>query len=328
MKDLWSAVFNSLKSGQPVMLATVLKGECPGDTGLYSKKGILLAGKDIGQSEDTGLITVGANTLFQQWFWPRPGLVIFGGGHVALPVAKIGHLLDFEVTVCDDRKEFANSQRFPQAKVLAMPYDQAFDQLALNSSHYVVIVTRGHSHDRACMVRALDTEAAYIGVIGSPKKARETTAWLQDQGYSHNQVQRIFSPIGLDIHAKTPEEIAVSILGEIIREKSNRPAHASIEEIAEALGNKAEDEGCCLITIVSSQGSTPQGAGARMVLKADGHTVGTIGGGLVEKMALDKALQIMSTQAPRLLEYNLDNTMAAQEGMICGGRMTVFIQPV
>lgn len=327
MKDIWSAIFNSLKSGQPVMLATVLKGECPGDTGLYSKGGILLAGKDIGQSEDTGLISVGETTLFQQWLWPRPGLVIFGGGHVALPVAKIGHLLDFEVTVCDDRKEFANSQRFPQARVLAMPYDQAFDQLALNSSHYVVIVTRGHNHDRACMVKALDTEAAYIGVIGSPKKARETISWLQDQGYSHSQVQRIFSPIGLDINAKTPEEIAVSILGEIIREKSNRPAPANIEEIAEALGSKAETKSC-LITVVSSQGSTPQGAGARMLLLADGNTIGTIGGGLVEKMALDEALQIMSTQAPRLLEYNLDNTLAAQEGMICGGRMTVFIQPV
>ena len=287
----------------------------------------MLAGKGIGQPEKEGLISVGDTVLFQQWLWPRPGLVIFGGGHVAVPVAKIGAMLGFEVTVCDDRQEFANSQRFPQAKVLAMPYDQAFDTLALNSRHYVVIVTRGHYHDRTCLVRALDTDAAYIGVIGSPKKARETTAWLLEQGYPQSQVQRVFSPIGLDINARTPEEIAVSIMAEIIREKSSRPAPANIEEIAATLGNKAENESC-LITVVFAQGSTPQGAGARMVLQADGQTVGTIGGGLVEKVALDEAREALRTKSPRLLEYNLDNTIAAREGMICGGRMSIFIQPI
>ena len=205
--------------------------------------------------------------------------------------------------------------------------DQAFDTLALNSRHYVVIVTRGHYHDRTCLVRALDTDAAYIGVIGSPKKARETTAWLLEQGYPQSQVQRVFSPIGLDINARTPEEIAVSIMAEIIREKSSRPAPANIEEIAATLGNKAENESC-LITVVFAQGSTPQGAGARMVLQADGQTVGTIGGGLVEKVALDEAREALRTKSPRLLEYNLDNTIAAREGMICGGRMSIFIQPI
>jgi xanthine dehydrogenase accessory factor len=327
VKQLWSAVLNSLNSGQPVMLATEVKGQFPGSTGLYSKEGALLAGKGIGQPEKEGLISVGDTVLFQQWLWPRPGLVIFGGGHVAVPVAKIGAMLGFEVTVCDDRQEFANSQRFPQAKVLAMPYDQAFDTLALNSRHYVVIVTRGHYHDRTCLVRALDTDAAYIGVIGSPKKARETTAWLLEQGYPQSQVQRVFSPIGLDINARTPEEIAVSIMAEIIREKSSRPAPANIEEIAATLGNKAENESC-LITVVFAQGSTPQGAGARMVLQADGQTVGTIGGGLVEKVALDEAREALRTKSSRLLEYNLDNTIAAREGMICGGRMSIFIQPI
>ena len=116
-------------------------------------------------------------------------------------------------------------------------------------------------------------------------------------------------------------------MAEIIREKSSRPAPANIEEIAATLGNKAENESC-LITVVFAQGSTPQGAGARMVLQADGQTVGTIGGGLVEKVALDEAREALRTKSPRLLEYNLDNTIAAREGMICGGRMSIFIQPI
>lgn len=328
MKNLWSAVSQSLKSGQPVLLATEVAGDCPGRSGLYGEEGNLLAGEDIGQREKDGLITAGATTLFQQWLWPRPGLVIFGGGHVAVPVAQIGTLLGFEVTVCDDRKEFANSLRFPQAQILAMDYEEAFDHLSLNSRHYIVIVTRGHIHDRACLVRALGTDAAYIGVIGSPKKARETTAWLREQSFPLSQVQRVFSPIGLDINARTPAEIAVSILGEIIREKSSRPAPANIEEIAEALGTKADRKTWSLITIVSAQGSTPQGTGARMLVKTGGHTIGTVGGGLAEKMAMDAALQVMDTRVPRLLEFKLDNTVAAQEGMVCGGKMTIFIQPI
>ncbi len=328
MKNLWSAVSQSLKSGEPVLLATEVAGDYPGRSGLYDKEGNFLTGEDIGQRDNAGLIAIGSATLFQQWLWPRPGLVIFGGGHVAVPVAKIGALLGFEVTVCDDRKEFANSLRFPQAKVLTMGYDQAFDNLRLNSRHYIVIVTRGHIHDRTCLVRALDTGAAYIGVIGSPKKAAEMRDWLREQGFPLSQVQRVFSPIGLDINARTPEEIAVSIMGEIIREKSSRPAPANIEKIAGALAAKANRKSWSLITIVSAQGSTPQGAGARMLVKADGQTVGTVGGGLAEKMALDAALQVMDTQVPRLLEYKLDNTVAAQEGMVCGGKMTLFIQPI
>lgn len=320
MKQLWTVLHTSLLGGRPVRLALALAGEFSGRYGLYHQDGTFLAGEDVAPVEDQG-------THFSQWLWPRPGLVIFGAGHVALPVAQIGALLDFEVTVCDDREEFANSGRFPGARVLALPYEEAFERLTINSRHYLVIVTRGHFHDRVCLARALATEAAYIGVIGSPKKAAETRVWLKEQGFTPDQVRRMFSPIGLGIGAKTPGEIAVSILAEIVREKSKRPAPAQIEEIALALATKSAEEVWGLITVVSARGSTPQGAGARMLLLADGRTLGTVGGGLAERLALDAAQEVMAEGKPRLLEYDLDNTLAAQEGMVCGGKMSIFVQP-
>lgn len=328
MKDLfWTQVFQSLQDGKQVLVATEVLGNDPGRSGLYRQDGSLLAGEDIGLGTESGLVSSGPVTLFQQWLWPQPGLVIFGGGHVAVPVAQIGALLGFDITVCDDRSEFATPHRFPQARVIVAPYEKAFDLLDLNPRHYLIIVTRGHVYDRTCLVRALATDAAYIGVIGSLKKATETEAWLLEQGFSSSQVKRVFSPIGLNIGASTPEEIAVSIAAEIIKEKSSRPNSTGIEKIAEALATKPTGEDWALMTIVSAHGSTPRGTGTRMVLKAGGETIGTIGGGFIERNVLAAASDVMETKAPRLMDFSLDNALAAQEGMVCGGSMTVFIEP-
>lgn len=325
MHMLWTAVMESLKAGQPVQTVTSVRGENVGQWALYAKDGGLLAGEDLGANGADGLAVSGNVSLFRQWLWPRPGLVIFGGGHVAVPTARLGALLGFEVVVVDDRHEFANAQRFPDAKALALPYEQAFARLAINPRHYLVIVTRGHVHDNICLEKALETDAAYIGVIGSRKKAEETRVWLAARGFSAAAIDRVFSPIGLDIGARTPEEIAVSILAEIIREKSSRPASSGIEEIAQALAAKPV-ENWALITIVAAQGSTPQGAGARMLLKANGETVGTVGGGLIENMALTAAREVMATGIPRLVEFSLDSSLAAETGMICGGKLQAFIE--
>lgn len=327
MQDFWAKLSAGLEAGQQVLLVTEVGGPSAGRSGLYDKDGRKLAGENLGLDRRTGLVARAGTTLFQQWLWPRPGLVIFGGGHVAQPVAQIGALLGFRVTVCDDRREFANQGRFPGAQVLALPYEEVFQRLAINSRHYLVIVTRGHFHDRTCLVQALKTDAAYIGVIGSAKKAAATRDWLLAQNTPQERVERIHSPIGLNIGAVSPAEIAVSILAEIIRVKSQRPIAAGIEELAAALSGKPADETWGLVTVVAASGSTPQVIGARMLLKSNGETVGTVGGGPIENMALEAAKLVRETRVPRLLEYNLDNSLAAKEGMVCGGRMTVFIQP-
>ncbi|MGI6366477.1 MAG: XdhC family protein [Bacillota bacterium] len=324
MRELWRKVSDSLAEGIPVSLNTAICGPRAGACGLYSLDGHFLAGVDLGFAPGRGL----REDLFADILHPRPCLVIFGGGHVAVPVAELGKLVDFEVIVNDDRPEFANPQRFPHAdKILVKEHGQALAQLNPGPRHYLVIVTRGHVHDRECLIRALATEASYIGVIGSIKKATEMKQWLLEQGYGKEDVGRVFSPIGLDIKAVTPEEIAVSIMAEIIRERNRRPPSANIGAITAAIEDKPPGETWALATIVESSGSTPRGPGARMLITPRG-TIGSVGGGACEKEAEAKAQEVMETGKPCLLEFHLDNNIAAQEGGVCGGSMRIFLQAI
>jgi xanthine dehydrogenase accessory factor len=147
-----------------------------------------------------------------------PTLYIFGGGHVARPTAHLAAMTGFSVVVLDDRPEFSAAERFPEAmgtRTIAS-YDTAFDNLPVNGSIYIIIVTRGHLHDRTVLAQALKTPAVYIGMIGSRRKRDTIYERLLKDGYTHADMERVHSPIGLAIGADTPEEIAVSIVAEMI----------------------------------------------------------------------------------------------------------------
>ncbi len=147
-------------------------------------------------------------------------LLIFGGGHVALALYQICRLLDFRVTITDDRAQFANKQRFPEAdQVFAAPYDQQFQSLSITPNTFIVIVTRAHADDEICLRHALKSPAWYIGLLGSRSKFAQLKKRLIDAGVPRTQLKRIHCPIGLDIGAVTPEEIAVSIAAEIIQHR-------------------------------------------------------------------------------------------------------------
>lgn len=147
-------------------------------------------------------------------------LLILGGGHVALALYQICRLLDFHITVTDDRPQFANNQRFPEAdQVLAAPYGQQFQSLSITPNTFIVIVTRAHTGDEICLRHALKSPASYIGLLGSRTKFAMLKKRLIDSGVSRTQLKRIHCPIGLDIGAVTPEEIAVSIAAELIQHR-------------------------------------------------------------------------------------------------------------
>ena len=131
--------------------------------------------------------------------------------------ARIGALIGLRVVVIDDRPQFANRQRFPEAdQVIVEDFDGVFQHLSLNESAYVVCVTRGHQHDETVMEQALRTPARYLGMIGSRRKTKVILDRLRAKGFPEDALARIHAPIGLEIHADTPEEIAVSIIAEII----------------------------------------------------------------------------------------------------------------
>lgn len=154
-----------------------------------------------------------------------PGTVfLFGAGHVSRPVAELASHVDFRTVVVDDRQEFANLERFPKAdQVKVIPsFHQAFEGLGIDRDSYVVILTRGHLHDKAVLEQALKTNARYIGMIGSRRKRDLVYQELLTKGFSQSDLERINAPIGLAIGAETPEEIAVSIVAELIQVRAKR----------------------------------------------------------------------------------------------------------
>ena len=166
---------------------------------------------------------VGAPRVLLESVAPAARLVIFGGGHLSGEIVPLAKRVHFHVTVVDDRPIFANRDRFPEAdEVLMSEFEDAFERLAIDDNTFVVIVTRGHLHDRLCLEKSLATDAAYIGMIGSKAKIKKTYDALVEEGVARERLERVHSPIGLFIHARLPEEIAVSIVAELIEERNRR----------------------------------------------------------------------------------------------------------
>jgi xanthine dehydrogenase accessory factor len=178
----------------------------------------------------------GTLELFVEVQHRPPHLIIVGAGHIAQPLAQLGSLCDFHVTVLDDRPQFARPDRFPTAnQVLAAPLREAMRHWAqeghLDQDSCVVLVTRGHQHDVDCLVEILDAPAAYIGMIGSRRRVRAVFQLLSEEGgIPAEKFDRVHAPIGLDIGARTPAEIAVSIMAEIIKALRGGGSGASLSD--------------------------------------------------------------------------------------------------
>lgn len=156
--------------------------------------------------------------LFTEGYTPQPRLFIFGGGHVAKPTANLAHTVGFAVTVLDDRAEFACKERFAESEVRVLAdFDHALQGLSVTPNDFLVIMTRGHMHDRTVLEQALATPACYVGMIGSRRKRDALYEVLRKQGMDDATLARCHCPIGLSIQAQTPEEIAVSIVAELIQ---------------------------------------------------------------------------------------------------------------
>ena len=255
--------------------------------------------------------------LKREWFTPQPELFICGGGHVAKEVAAMAAHLDLSVTVMDDRDDLANRERFPMAEtVICDSYDRLSDYLKPNACY--VVVTPDHKADLQCVSAILPTQYRYLGMIGSKRKVAATFENLRKAGFTEEQISSIFAPIGLDIKAVTPAEIAISILAQIIQEKNKYHA-ASVDKV---LLERKEPGMLCVIT--EKQGSAPRGVGSMMFV-GENEVLGSIGGGEPEYQAIRHAKEnpVFSIQ-----RYTLNRAAANGLDMICGGSITVAFIPV
>ncbi|MBU4228116.1 XdhC/CoxI family protein [bacterium] len=167
---------------------------------------------------DEGAICGGEMKVFIDVIQPKEEVLIFGAGHIAVYVSKLMKMIGFKVTVIDDREEFANKERFPESdEIIIESIDKALQHIKITPSTYIIIVTRGHLQDQEVLASVIESDAAYLGMIGSRKKNATVFQYLEEQGVSAQELKKVHAPIGIDIGAQTPEEIAVSIIAEIIQ---------------------------------------------------------------------------------------------------------------
>jgi xanthine dehydrogenase accessory factor len=166
---------------------------------------------------DTGLVCGGTLEVYVEPVLPVSTLYVFGAGHVAWNLYKVARIAGFDVVITDDRETYANRERFPDARdIYADEYERVMEQLAPNDSSYIVIVTRGHRDDMRVLRWAAETPARYIGMIGSQRKTIAIYKELEKEGIAPEKLARVYAPVGIDIGAITPEEIAISIAAELV----------------------------------------------------------------------------------------------------------------
>ena len=171
---------------------------------------------------DNGLICGGQLDIFVEPVLPVPGAFIFGAGHISKSISKIAGLAGFSTTIVDNRENFANRERFPEAaEIYAEEYEEVFARLPVNETSYLIIVTRGHRDDMRVLRWAVTTNARYIAMIGSKRKVIGVIKELEKEGMAAESFERVFAPMGLEIGAVSPEEIAVSVVAEMIAVRRN-----------------------------------------------------------------------------------------------------------
>ena len=248
--DIFDEIVAAKNSNQPVVLATVIEssGSAPRAEGarmLVRPDGSITGTIGGGAVEkrvidealrlmtggsarlldytlkDIGMECGGGMKVFVEPLVPAPQLIIFGAGHIGACLAQIGRMLEFSVTVIDNRPEFANAERLPWATtIIAGDYAAAIDRVAFNDRAYIVILTHKHAHDYEVLELCLKKTWCYLGMIGSRAKVAKVFDQLRAKGVTDGLIQKIHSPVGLKIGANTPAEIAISILAEIVQERS------------------------------------------------------------------------------------------------------------
>lgn len=267
---------------------------------------------------------------------PKERLIVLGAGHIAVPVCEFSAKCGFEVYVCDDRPAFANRERFPMAEeILCDTFENMIDDLHITPYDYVVIITRGHVHDGDCLRKILPgKQPCYLGLIGSRRRVKGLFDMLEEEGYSRERMDRICTPIGLTIGAVTPEEIAVSIVSELISYKrlpeknADDTRHVNFSDLdlymMDYLAENHEPK--AIVTVIDTKGPTPRNEGAKMAVSPKGEITGSIGGGCSEGAVIRDAIDIIGTGEYKTAFIDMTGEVAESDGMVCGGVMRVLIE--
>ena len=323
------------------LLATVLEGEAAG-TRYFWADGELLGYTGTGEVNEelktqitetpqSGIYEIEGQKFFIEHLKRQAHLVICGGGHVSQQVIELAGKVGFHVTVLEDRPYFADRAREAGADlVLCDAFEKSLQGIAGTPDTYFLVVTRGHRFDRACLEQILKKPYAYVGMMASRGRSALLKKQMAEDGFDRKALDEMHTPVGLSIHAETPEEIAVSIVAELIQIKNQTKKTAGYDSLlTEYLtGVKEPGQPKVLATIIARRGSAPRSIGTKMLVLGDGRIIGTIGGGCMESEVQHQCLRLLreENEKSRIVCADMTVSQAEDEGMVCGGTIDVFLE--
>lgn len=323
------------------LLATVLEGEAAG-TRYFGADGELLGYTGTGEVNEelktqitetpqSGIYEIEGQKFFIEHLKRQAHLVICGGGHVSQQVIELAGKVGFHVTVLEDRPYFADRAREAGADlVLCDAFEKSLQGIAGTPDTYFLVVTRGHRFDRACLEQILKKPYAYVGMMASRGRSALLKKQMAGDGFDRKALDEMYAPVGLSIHAETPEEIAVSIVAELIQIKNQTKKTAGYDSLLmEYLtGVKEPGQPKVLATIIARRGSAPRSIGTKMLVLGDGRIIGTIGGGCMESEVQHQCLRLLreENEKSRIVCADMTVSQAEDEGMVCGGTIDVFLE--
>ena len=333
MPGFYETITREKKNGQ-LLAAWIIDGEDAGNKALFDRQEPVYRDEDFPEEladrirrmdcPQAGLLEQNGSRVFLERISDGKRLVICGAGHVALCVIRIGVMLGYEITVIEDRREFAEKAGEAGAhRVICKPFGEALDEAGDDPMTAFVIMTREHSHDVECLRRVLQRPSAYIGMMGSRSRTEQIRQQMLEEGYDPRKVEQIHMPIGLRIGSRTPEEIAVSVAAELISVlNAADPGEGFPPGMAEEL---AADPSGVLAMIVEKSGEAPRRPGTKMLVRMDGSFLGTVGGGYAEAEILKTARQMIAEgdRKSRVIRITMKKGT-----MHCGGEVAVFLTAV
>ena len=310
-----------LPAGGKNEVLTLLAGPKRGTKALLSDGKVLWqhGAGDFGQVKDSAALLIEPVPAERE-------LIICGAGHVALAVIVLAKMVDFHITVIEDRPDYAEeASRAGADTVLVEGFEQALAKIPGGDNTYFVVLTREHQYDERCLRAILQKEFAYAGVMGSRRRTELLRQKLIAEGISAEVVARLHAPIGLDIGAETEREIAVAIVAELIK-FGRRAGTFPKKLIAAAVQAK---EPFVLATIIRRKGSAPRDVGTKMLIFAE-HIVATIGGGMIEARIIRRGRQMLAEKETQDVWEQVDmrGDDAASGHMACGGIVEVLLEYV
>ena len=337
--DFYNLLKQIDKSKENIVL-TIVSGENAGSKLILSDEEILYKGgnesawdeivNSLPENKKSQILTINNQKVYFEFLRQSYKAVVCGAGHISMSIIQMCRLLDLPVTVIDDRLTFANNAVAVGAdKVICEPFEDALDNIKGDAGTFFIIVTRGHRYDQECLEKIIRKENAYIGMIGSRSRVKKVLEHLEEKGISREELAEVYTPIGLRIGAETPAEIAVSIMAEIIEVKNKKTGLGTYnQELIDFILDEKNNTPKALVTIVSRRGSSPRDVGTKMIVSKDGTMTGTIGGGCVEADIRQTALSCLDNNKCKLVKVDMTGQEAEDDGMVCGGIIEIFVEPV